>query len=120
MTTSGDMKLVRQNSGRSHEWIDQRSLALDRAIAQKLIQKPELIERAKETLQRWIRQREPAVPKVMLEWQEILNSPFKNILKVLTSSEAEPTRLRQSSPFCGILTLEERRAIFQEYESLRT
>jgi hypothetical protein len=34
------MKLERQNRGRSHEWIDQPSLALDGAIAQKLIQKP--------------------------------------------------------------------------------
>ena len=56
----------------------------------------------------------------MLEWQEVLDWPLEQILKFLTSSEPEPTRLRQSSPFCGILTREERREIFQEYESLRT
>lgn len=115
------MKLEQTNRGRSHEWIDQRSLALDRAIAQKLIKDPELLQCAKETLQRWIRQRQPEAPKVMLEWQEILNHwPFEKILKLLTSSEPEPTRLRQSSPFCGILTREERAEIFQEYEACRT
>lgn len=114
------MKLEQQFQARSHEWIDRRSLALDRAIAQKLIQKPELLQRAKETLQRWIQQRRPNVPKVMFEWQEILDWPFEEILKFLASSEPEPTRLRQSSPFCGILTQEERTAIFQEYDSLRT
>jgi hypothetical protein len=32
---------------RSHQWIDQRSLALDRLIAQKLLAKPALLERAR-------------------------------------------------------------------------
>lgn len=114
------MKLEQHSSSRSHDWIDQRSLALDQAIAQKLLVHPELLQRAKKTLQHWINQRQPEVPPVMLEWQEILNNwPFENILTFLTSSEQEPTRLRQSSPFCGILTPTERMEIFQKYESLR-
>ncbi|HLH53451.1 MAG TPA: hypothetical protein VKY92_07535, partial [Verrucomicrobiae bacterium] len=60
-------------------------------------------------------------PQIMLEWQEILTTwSFEKILDLLTSSEQEPTRLRQSSPFCGILTQQERMEIFREYESLRT
>ena len=114
------MKLQQHSPGRSHEWIDQRSLALDRAIAQKLLRQPELLQCAKKTLQNWIKQRQPEVPPVMLEWQEILDSwPLEKILGFLKSSEQEPTRLRQSSPFCGILTQNERAEIFQKYESLR-
>lgn len=105
---------------RTHEWIDQRSLALDKAIAQKLRAQPQLLQRAKATLQRWIQQRQPAVPRAFLEWKEILDTwPFEKILAFLTSAEQEPTRLRQSSPFCGILTEAERIAIFKEYEALR-
>jgi|SRR5579883_1504541 len=115
------MKLQQQERNRSHEWIDQRSLALDQAIAAKLRTHPELLQRAKDTLQNWIRQRQPRAPQIMLEWQEILTTwSFEKILDLLTSSEQEPTRLRQSSPFCGILTQQERMEIFREYESLRT
>lgn len=105
---------------RTHEWIDQRSLALDRAIAQRLRAQPDLLERAKTTLERWIEQREPSVPRVLLEWREILNDwSLERILEFLGSADERPRRLRQSSPFCGILSPEERLAVFKEYESRR-
>ena len=114
------MKLKRQELRRSHEWIDQRSLALDKAIAARLRGQPELLQRAKDTLQEWLQQRQPTPPHVLVEWQEILSSwSFEEILMLLISSEPEPTRLRQSSPFCGILTQKERRKVLQEYESRR-
>jgi hypothetical protein len=114
------MKVQQQKYSRSHEWIDQRSLALDRAIADKLRAEPALLQRAKDTLQHWIHQRKPAVPKALDEWEKILTAwPLEEILALLTSSEEDATRLRQSSPFCGILTQQERLKIFQEYESLR-
>jgi hypothetical protein len=115
------MEPQQQKYSRSHEWIDQRSLALDKAIADKLRAEPALLQRAKDTLQHWIRERTPTVPKALGEWEKILTSwSLEEILALLTSSEEEATRLRQSSPFCGILTQPERLKIFQEYESLRT
>jgi hypothetical protein len=105
---------------RSHEWIDARSLALDLAVAGKLRAEPDLLDRARRTLDRWLEQRRPAVPAVLLEWHEILTRwPLGRILDLLTSSDETPRRLRQSSPFCGILSPEERLAIFKEYESRR-
>ena len=105
---------------RTHEWIDQRSLALDRAIAQRLRAQPDLLERAKTTLERWIEQREPSVPRVLLEWREILDDwPLEGILEFLSSAEERARRLRQSSPFCGILSPEERLAVFKDYELRR-
>ncbi len=105
---------------RTHEWIDRRSLALDRAIARKLRAQPALLRHAKTTLERWIEQRQPSVSPVLLEWQEILNHwPPERIFGFLTSGEERPARLRQSSPFCGILSPQERLAIFKEYESSR-
>jgi len=103
---------------RSHEWIDHRSLALDQAIAEKLRAEPGLLEQARRTLDHWLEQRRPAVPSVLLEWHEILvRWPLERILALLTSADEEPRRLRQSSPFCGILSREERLRILKEYES---
>ncbi len=106
---------------RSHDWIDQRSLALDREIAEMLRQNPGLLEKAKCNLNRRIQQREPEVLVVMHEWRDILcNWPLEKILALLTAFDEDARRLRQSSPFCGILTPERRLAIFQEYEAART
>ena len=105
---------------RTHEWIDQRSLALDRAVAEKLRAEPALLDRARKTLERWLQRREPAIPPVFCEWREILADwPVGQILELLTSGDENARRLRQSSPFCGILSPAERLAILREYESRR-
>jgi hypothetical protein len=105
---------------RSHEWIDERSLALDRRVAAKLRADPSLLGRARTTLDRWLAQRPSAVPSVLREWQEILcRWPLEQILELLASSDENTRRLRQSSPFCGILSPEERLGILKEYESRR-
>jgi hypothetical protein len=106
---------------RTHEWVDQRSLALSQAIAIKLRAHPELLEVPKTNLKRWIQRQLPDVPKVMLEWQDILDYwPIDRILELLTSDSQAARRLRQSSPFCGILSEDERLEIFKEYEAIGT
>ena len=105
---------------RSHQWIDQRSLALDRAIAEKLRVDPSQLDRVRATLRRWIASRQPAVPRDLLEWQEILDRyPLEEVLMLLRCDDERMRRLRQSSPFCGVLSTEERLAILEEYETLR-
>ena len=105
---------------RSHEWIDERSLALGRQVAGKLRADPLLLGRARATLDRWLAQRASAAPAVLREWQEILSRwPLERILDLLASSDENTRRLRQSSPFCGILSPEERLAIFKEYQARR-
>jgi hypothetical protein len=105
---------------RSHEWIDQRSLALDQAIAEKLRAEPALLDRARVTLARWIAQRQPAIPPVLREWETCLaRMSFAEILDLLTSGRERARRLPQSSPFCGILSPGERLAILKRYESSR-
>ena len=103
---------------KTHEWLDQRSLALDRAISEMIRAKPELLDRAKSTLNRWIKLREPDVPRALLEWQDILNrSSLDEVLIFITQDSEKARRLRQSSPFCGILPQDVRLAIFKEYET---
>jgi hypothetical protein len=99
---------------RSHQWIDQRSLAL---VAAKLEAHPQLLNVARQNLERWLRQN-PAT--AVREWRRILDStPLPEVVALLRSSSDEAARLRQSSPFAGLLTTEERRAIMGAYESRR-
>ena len=112
------MQLVQPRKPRTHDWIDQRSLALSQAIVQKLRAEPGLLLVAKNTLSRWIKQQQPSVPLVMMEWQEILEKrPFEAVLDLMNSFDENARRLRQSSPFAGILNEEERMAIFKKYEA---
>lgn len=105
---------------RSHEWIDRRSLAFDQRIADKLAANPELLQQAIRTVGRWVDAREPNPPAAMLEWRHILLSQsLAEILTLLRSDAEDARRLRQSSPFCGILDPEERLAILREYEAKR-
>ena len=99
-----------------HELIEQRSLAMDRLIAAKIRREPALLDRANAVLAQWIEAREASVPRVMLEWREILQRPLNQILELLEADTEDARRLRQSSSFCGILTEEERSDIFREFE----
>jgi hypothetical protein len=102
---------------RSHEWIDDRSLALHEAIASKLEAQPMLLEMARANLQRWLAVN-PAAP--LREWQRLLDSlTLHELLRLLRSRDEDAARLRQSSPFAGLLTPAERQAILDRYESSR-
>jgi hypothetical protein len=102
---------------RSHQWIDERSLALHEAVAARLEAEPHLLEVARANLQRWLAARPVAA---LREWQRLLDGlPLLQLLQLLRSPEDEAVRLRQSSPFAGILSPAERQAILARYESSR-
>lgn len=102
---------------RSHEWIDRRSLALHEAVAAKLEARPELLDVARANLQRWLAARPAAA---LREWQEFLDhTSLPDLLALLRSPDEQAARLRQSSPFAGLLSPKERQAILDEYESRR-
>ena len=102
---------------RDHAWIDERSRALHARIAEKLRQRPELLSVAGENLDRWERLRGP--DPALDEWRSLLReTPLLELLRVLTEVGENADRLRQSSPFAGILTVEERTAVFDHYETL--
>lgn len=102
---------------RSHEWIDQRSLALHERVARKLEANPQLLDIARANLERWLR----STPSPsLLEWRRLLEEmPLPELLDLLRSHSERAAWLRQSSPFAGLLTPEERLAILRRYESRR-
>jgi hypothetical protein len=100
---------------KDHRLIDERSLAFDRLIAAKLRTDPELIEKARANLGRWLGTVSPRSKPALLEWQRILEGPFEDVLALLEATDERATRLRQSSPFAGILTQDERLEIIREF-----
>ncbi len=100
---------------RSHEWIDERSLALHEAVAAKLEAEPQLLKVARANLKRWLAAGSSAP---LREWQRLLDTlPLPQLLQLLRSHDGQAARLRQSSPFAGVLTPAERQAILSRYES---
>ncbi|HEY8033138.1 MAG TPA: hypothetical protein VIF02_12355 [Methylocella sp.] len=100
----------------NHSRVDERSLALHALVAQKVQAAPALLDRARENICRW--QQANGSPSLALaEWERILNSPVDQVTAFLVERSERATRLRQSSPFAGILTEAERRAIYESYST---
>ena len=99
---------------RTHQEIDERSLVMARAIVAKIDNDPTRagLKRAREVCSRWLN-KSPS-PKIA-EWLEILNRPWEQIREVLLDESEEGKRLRQSDPFCGILTPHERWEIYRAF-----
>lgn len=102
---------------RSHEWIDQRSLAMAQAIARKLRHDPSLFETAGNNLDRW-RSTIIPWPPALAEWEQIIAGGMERALSCLLENSARGRRLRQSHPFPGVLTTQERNEILRHYESI--
>ena len=92
---------------RTHEEVDRRSLALHAEVAARLRAQPSLLRIARENLERWRRRREDGDPaaSAIQEWQEILDTlSLDDLCDLLMEQSERGDRLRQSSPFAGILT----------------
>lgn len=99
---------------RTHADVDRFSLRLHEAVADCLRIHPERLNRARDHIARWKRQLGDGAPRDLDVWAQYLDGPFEQVLTLLVAPTEEATRLRQSSPFCGIITQAQRRAIFRE------
>ena len=89
-----------------HADIDQVSLELGRRVAERLRSQPELIEVARANLDRWSRQNASvsSLLRCYAEWQELLSRPVDAICELLCAKTHPAQRLRQNSPFVGVLS----------------
>jgi hypothetical protein len=106
----------------NHSEIDQLSLELARREADRLRQNPELLEIGRANLARWSRQNASSgsLLRCYAEWQEILSRPVEEICDLLCSTSEDAQRLRQNSPFVGVLSQEEVREIRSRFHHART
>ena len=72
-------------------------------------------------LENWLQQNESSHSPSHLEWKRILiEKSFQDILALLRDESEEANRLRQSNPFAGVLTPQERWKILKEYDPQST
>ncbi|MBI3418130.1 MAG: hypothetical protein HY043_22810 [Verrucomicrobia bacterium] len=104
----------------SHELIDEVNAAQDSRIAARLPRDPRVLQIARANLRRWMA-RDGRCPRfVFQEWRSILDRlTVIEIANFLRSDTPMARRLRQSSPFAGVLSEAERRVIRQRYEKAR-
>jgi hypothetical protein len=122
MTNQEKKPLTFSQSGKplsDHIRIEERSIALHRAVAERIRENPKLMEEATNNLHQHLQQsfsegRKPV--SSLLEWQELLeNQSLDQVLEFMVSDSEKARRLRQSSPFAGIITLQERWRIYEAY-----
>jgi hypothetical protein len=100
----------------NHVVLDLRSLALHAAIARKIERDPRLLAQARRNLDRW-RKTRGREPHALAEWRAILGRPWREVAALLVDPGEHATRLRQSSPFAGVLTPAERRSIYEAFRA---
>jgi len=98
-----------------HEMIDGRLLAMHQLIAEKLKTEPLLLEKVKGNVLKELRRCPDNTKPYFVRWQAILNESLDATVEALTSESEQATALRQSSPFHGILTPEERLDIIRKF-----
>lgn len=102
---------------RTHQEIDQRSLALHRLVAERIMRDPALFEKARLTLARWRRTVCVASQPYLEEWERLMNQGIEACLSVAVEDSQRAAALRQSSPFAGVLTNRERFAFLKQWRN---
>jgi len=105
----------------NHQQVDERSRELHGVVAERLREAPELLGVAREILDGWLANGSPRARPALLEWRELLDGDFEELLQFLTATGEMATRLRQSSPFAGeeFIPREVRTAILMEHHDTK-
>jgi hypothetical protein len=100
---------------RTHSDIDRRSLDLARAVVATIDADParQGLIHARATCDRW--RREINDTPAIREWADILAGPWERVRSVLLDESEEGRRLRQNSPFAGVLAPRVRWDIYRRH-----
>ena len=115
-----NMRILAREMAVRHRKLEERSLALHREIARRIRSNPDLLSRVRDRLSKDIRSGRfsTSLTDAMQEWLDLLDSSsVEQVLELLVDEGENARRLRQSTPFTGILTQEERRRILEKHES---
>jgi hypothetical protein len=93
-----------KSANMKHSKTDQVSLEMARRVASRLRSQPELVEFARANLAWWSPNASaPSRLRCYAEWQEILSHPVEEICELLCAESDNAQRLREYSPFAGLL-----------------
>jgi hypothetical protein len=92
-----------------HQVLDAISLEMGRRVARRLREQPSLVGIAHSNLARWLHQNAdaPSLVRCYQEWKRLLEGPLPEVCQILESEDEEGRRLRQNSPFAGVLSTRE-------------
>lgn len=99
---------------KSHQQIDVLSLTMSQAIVKRIDADPEhkAVYAARARCARWSQ----IAPCVDIDlWAKLLLRPWSEIRAVLLDPSERGTRLRQSNPFCGVLSPRERWTLYRTF-----
>lgn len=99
---------------RTHADVERFSLRLHEEVAQHIRANPALLDRARANITRWKRQLGQSASRDLDIWSSILTGPLEDILSMMVARTEKGDRLRQSSPFCGIISQARRMELFRE------
>lgn len=86
-----------------HSVAEDVSLELHRAVAERLLAEPALLERARARVAAWMH--DGSVARTYAEaWRTVLDQPVESVARVLVDPGERARQLRQTSPFAGFLT----------------
>ncbi len=96
-----------------HQAIEERSLWLHRAVADKARHDPEVLAKARERVEGWILDGS-VHPRYAEAWRQLLSSDREKVLSRLVDPGETMRALRQCSPFAGALAPQERWRILRQ------
>lgn len=97
----------------AHRIGEERSIAMHRAIAERLQRDPSVLHRAVARVERWLREGSVAAPYAEA-WAEWLRLPVAELAQRLVDPGERARAMRQASPFAGALDPRERWRIRRE------
>ena len=106
--------LLPARRSRSHRVPELQALVYHRLIAERLDER--MIREARRRLARWSEE-ERIHPQWAREWERILALPPAKIAREISADTRKAAELRQTSPFAGMLTQQERRHLMRAVEA---
>lgn len=93
---------------RTHRTAELQALAFHRLVAQRLDDR--LVDQARRRVESWKRSRR-VHPRWISEWERVLSRSTEEIAQAISADTPAASELRQTSPFAGALTEQERRLL---------
>jgi hypothetical protein len=111
--TSADLDRLVPPKPRTHRTPELQALAYHRAVAERLDER--MVASARRKMQRW-RDSGRVHPRWADAWLEILSRPVSSVAAAVATDSRAARELRQTSPFAGALTEQERRRLADAVE----
>lgn len=106
-------RLLPRRSRRGHRVAELKALAYHRLVAERLDEP--ILDDARRRLRRWQEQGR-IDPRWASEWERVLRMPSPRIARTISADSVRARELRQTSPFAGVLTEQERRELDRAVE----